>query len=157
MKTKSDYFRRLGLLTCIAVLLAVSGCGTMSTKMNALLVASSDVNADASGKPFPVVVRIYELKSKDSFESADFFAIYDNESGTLGGDLLEREEYELTPDEQILIRRDLNKDTHYIGVLAAYRDIQNAQWLKSVEVRSLRSNRISIQIGKNTISIVPRR
>ena len=123
--------------------------------MNALLVASSDVNADASGKPFPVVVRIYELKSKDRFEKADFFAIYDNESGTLGGDLISREEYEITASEQISIQRNLNKDTDFIGVLAAYRDIQNAQWLKSVGVRSRKSNRISIQIKRNTVSIVP--
>lgn len=156
MKPKNSNLGLPGLLVCLIAMLVMGGCQIAPSKMNALLVASSDVNADASGRAFPVVVRVYELVSNDAFVTADFFELFDNESETLGADLIAREEYELAPNEERLIRQDLDKNTRHIGVVAAFRQIENAEWARTVQVRSRRSNRISIQVRRSSVVITSR-
>ena len=92
------------------------------------MAATSDVNPDASGRPSPVVIRVYQLKDDAAFRSADYFPLFDDEQKTLGADLLSRKEYVLAPAEQRRIEVELALDAKFVGVLAAYRDIRNAQW-----------------------------
>ena len=43
-----------------------------------------DINPDMNGRPSPIVLRIYALKSDDIFNNADFFALYENDASILG-------------------------------------------------------------------------
>lgn len=92
------------------------------------LAASADSNPDASGRPSPVVVRIYQLKTDTAFAGAEFFALYDDEMKVLGPDLIGRTEYTLAPSERRTMEFDVSADAQFVGVVAAYRDIRNAQW-----------------------------
>ena len=87
---------------------------------------SPDVNPDSSGRPSPIVVRIYQLKADAAFKVTDFFTLYDDEQKALGAELISRDEYVLNPSERKTIDVTVSRDTRFIGALAAFRD-RNAE------------------------------
>lgn len=92
------------------------------------LAAQGDVNPDANGRPSPVVVRVYQLRADGAFTGADFFALYNDEQKTLGAELITRDEFVLAPSESRTLDVTLSPDARYLGAIAAFRDIRNAQW-----------------------------
>ncbi len=98
----------------------------VNVKLN--IMVSADVNPDAQKRPSPIVVRIFQLKDDAAFKDADFFTLYDKEEATLAATLVSRIEYELAPGETRSIDYSLTPDTRFIGVIAAYRNIRDAEW-----------------------------
>lgn len=92
------------------------------------IVANAEINPDASGRPSPVVVRVYQLRTAEAFNAAEFFALFDDEQKVLGQELISRDEFMLTPTEKRTIDVSLTGETRFVGVIAAFRDIRNAQW-----------------------------
>ena len=92
------------------------------------LAASADANPDGTGRPSPVVVRVYQLKTDAAFNAAEFFALFDDDQKVLGQELISRDEFVLAPSERRTIDVTLSGDTRFVGALAAFRDIRNAQW-----------------------------
>lgn len=92
------------------------------------LVARDDVNPDLHGRPSPLSVRVFELRSTSGFDAADFFSLYDRDQATLSTELLAREQYILKPGETQSYTRKAQGDTRYLGVLAAYRDLEHSVW-----------------------------
>jgi len=92
------------------------------------LVAESQINPDVNGRPSPIVVRIYQLKSEDKYAAADFFALFDDDQKVLGADMVGREEAELAPGETREMQLPVSRDAKFLGVLAAFRDIRNSRW-----------------------------
>ena len=123
------------------------------TKIAADIIATDDLNPDVNGRPSPLVVRIYELKNAEAFEQADFFTLYDDEATTLEGHLIIREEIELTPGEQREIRRRLNEETKYLGIVAAYRDIDQSRWRAAEPINAKKVNALTIEIGRHNVTI----
>ena len=60
-------------LASLLILLAAAGCASGPKKpaeVRLALQASADTNPDASGRPSPVVVRVYQLKNDAAFTAA---------------------------------------------------------------------------------------
>jgi type VI secretion system protein VasD len=142
------------LLLCLAVG-SLQGCGSApKTRLEASLVAADDVNLEkASGRSLPIVVRIYELKSTGAFDGADFYSIYDKETETLGGDLLAREEVSLRSGQQHQIEREAAPEAQFVGVVAAFRDIDGARWKATHPLQTGETNKLEIQLGPSAVSI----
>jgi type VI secretion system protein VasD len=137
---------------------ALAACSTVPwpqfpTKIDSKILASFEINPDANGRPSPLVVRLYELKSKTSFEDADFFKLYDEEAATLGGDLLTRKEFELSPGEGREIAYKAHDQARYFGVVAAYRNIEQAHWRASTALEQNKKNTLIVKIGKQSVTI----
>jgi type VI secretion system protein VasD len=92
------------------------------------LVASSDVNPDDQKRAAPIVVRVYELKTDATFNAADYFSLQDKDKTVLVDDLVARDQFQLRPGEQTVIRRTIDPATTRLGILPAYRDLPNAVW-----------------------------
>ena len=144
----------------ILVILAASFTGACSSKMFAdkppkiaiRINASSDLNPDLQGRPSPLVVRIYALKSNDVFMNADFFSLYEQDESILGDAIIERKELEILPGQHITIeKREYTLETRYIGVIAAYRDLDNAIWRASTETRPDETSDININLERLTL------
>ena len=99
------------------------------------------------------MVRVYELRSPAAFSGADFFSLFDNESATLAGDLVGREEYGLRPAETQPYRRQLQPDTKFIGVAAAFRDLEHSRWRQVVPVPDERQSAIAIGIEARAVTL----
>lgn len=116
---------------CLLAACLLTACAAKPPKpepARARLVASDQVNPDASGRSSPIVVRLFQLREEGAFAAAEFFDLYAKEKEVLGESLVSREEYVLAPGETRALEIPLNAQTRYLGVLAAYRDIRAAQW-----------------------------
>jgi type VI secretion system protein VasD len=143
---------RLVSLVWGAVLWA--GCGAASPPLlQGSLKAAPATNPDVNGRPSPVVVRVYELKSLAAFNSADFFSLFEKESETLGAELVGREEYDLKPAETRPYRRQLQPDTKFIGVIAAFRDLENSRWRQVAAVPPKKAVTITIGLEARAVSM----
>ena len=100
------------------------------TKVKASMVisASADVNPDDSGRPSPVVVRVYQLKTDGAFTKSEFIDLFENDEKVLGSEMISRDEYVLGPSERRAIDIAVAPEARFVGAVAAYRDIRNAQW-----------------------------
>lgn len=127
------------------------------TIMTATIDATAAVNPDAKGRASPIVVRWFELKSLSTFASADYFSLWDHERETLSGDILGREELQLHPNTQRKLERTLQMETRYIGVIAAFRDLERSNWRASVAAIAAQPNQqkqtIIIKLDARGVSI----
>jgi type VI secretion system protein VasD len=97
---------------------------------------------------------VYELKSVAAFNNADFFSLFEKESETLGGDLVGREEYDLTPDETRPYRRQLQPDTKFIGVVAAFQDLEKSRWRQTAPVPAKRGITLTVGIEARAVTVI---
>lgn len=129
-------------LIAFATLVSLAGCSLLSpyssvTKLNLTLTASDQLNLDLNGRPSPVVVRLFELKHPVAFENTDFFSLYERGKESLAPDLATSEELELRPGEIIELKLSVQEGSHYVGILAAYRDLSQTRWRYTVPVTSM--------------------
>ena len=117
--------------------------------------AAGNANRGPGGKGLPVVVRLYELKARGAFDRADFYSLYDKESETLGGELVGREEATLPPASERLVVRTLDPATRYLGVVAAFRDIDRATWRTVLELRPDKNNNVAVTVGPSAVAAQP--
>ena len=116
-------------------------------------VIDANVNPDATGRPSPVVVRIYELKSLAAFNRADFFTLYEKDRELLAADLVNRDEMPLLPGGKPQAITTLRSDTRYLGIVAAFRDIERAQWRASTPIFVNQTTRMEIKLDRNEVAI----
>jgi type VI secretion system protein VasD len=143
--------------TAIAIALLLTGClggvkAPPPTHINAEIRASDDVNPDDSGRASPIVVRIYGLKSVGTFNSSDFYTLY-NDEGQLGSDLVIREEVLIRPGGQKIFAREMAPEVQYLGIVAAYRQLTKSVWKESIPVPGGRTTNFSIDLNQNSIAI----
>jgi type VI secretion system protein VasD len=124
------------------------------TKSAMTLTASADTNPDATGRPSPVVVRVYQLKTDAAFKGADFFALYDDDQKVLGQELISRDEYVLAPSDRKTIDVAVSRDTRFVGALAAFRDIRNAEWRGLVVAAPRMGLNVKIERARIVLSVV---
>jgi type VI secretion system protein VasD len=132
--------RRVSLL--LVALLSLAGCGKSPIVLARpkpatsplMISASADTNPDANGRPSPVVIRVYQLKADDAFVNAEFFPLFDDDMKVLGPSLISRDEYVLAPAEHRMVAVAVSDDTKFLGAVAAFRDIRNAEWRVLVPV-----------------------
>lgn len=125
-------------LLSFSLLFLVMGCTTMNKivppSTDLIINVSKNVNPDTSERPSPVVMKIFELSSRTIFDTQDFFSLYDTPEKILGPDLLKKDELELQPDSVQQYKMSLNRNTRYVGVVVAYRNIDQARWRAVIEV-----------------------
>ena len=130
----------------------IMGCSSVSS-ITVTMSADTGVNPDINDRPSPIVARIYELKSLSVFNSADFFNLFEQDVALLGGELLMRDELHFQPGEVKMLERDLQPDTRYVGVIGAYRDIENAAWRRSIEIDLHDETTFVIEFEKSGIKL----
>jgi type VI secretion system protein VasD len=142
--------RRWLLSACGATAtLALPGCSMFKSgpaTLNATVAASAQVNPDARRRPSPVVVRVFELKAPTLFEQADFVSLFDKDQAVLAAELVSREEFVLRPGESRPLTKPLAPDTKFIGVMAAFRELERARWRAVVPVVAGKKNVIEISL-----------
>jgi type VI secretion system protein VasD len=139
----------------LLLLAGLTGCfgGDKTVKLEASVEAAENVNPDPGGRPSPVVVRVYQLRSLDVFKAADFFAIYDSEVATLGQTFVRRDEFELQPGAKAEYAEEIDPSTRYIGVLAAFRDLDNARWRSSIHLPDEKKIYLRIDLENLAVSV----
>lgn len=122
------------------------------TIVAASLQATVKANPDAHRRPSPVVVRIYELKSSAAFDAADFLSLYERDQATLGAEMGAREEFMLRPGDTQPWEKTVGSEVRFIGVIAAFRDIERARWKTLIPVTANARNQMTIRADDITVS-----
>ncbi len=155
---KSSLSRFLTLLTlAVAMVVLSASCARdrppPPTTVSVTLNASAEVNPDRNDRPSPIVVRVYELRSAGVFEITDFFSLLEQDSAILGSDQISRWEYQLEPGEQVALDAEFRSGSGYVGVLAAYRDIEHARWRAVQPIHPNRANDLEVVLERLEVSI----
>ena len=158
------FMKHINTLVMLGSLLMLSACsssnilssfanGIVSPSTDLVFHVAEDVNPDLNERPSPVVVTIYQLSSRTIFDNQDFFSLYENAQAILGPDLLAKQELELQPEQKFTQTLKLNKNANYVGVVVAYRDVDNSRWRGVVEVSPTGYDNIDINIEKLAVYI----
>lgn len=149
--------RRSCLLGGLALATMLGACSTdrapKTSSIKFLIEADSLVNPNEKGEASPVVVRVYELKSVTAFMQASFFELLDNDTQKLGADLVAKREFELKPGAREEFERDTPIETTEIGVVAWFRNLDQADWRKTFKIEPERNNSIVVKVTAQSISI----
>ncbi len=111
----------------------------------------ANINPDANERPSPMVLKVYELSSKNTFVTSDFFSLFDKAALTLEDDLIATDEFVVRPGQSYLHEMRLNGKTRYVGIVAAFQDIQNAQWRLVVEASPRGYDTVTVEINRLTL------
>lgn len=144
----------------LALLFLAGGCARDKapdpSPVSLELSAATDANPDRNERPSPVLVRVYELRSPGAFETADFFAMLEQDKAVLGGEMVNSWEFQLDPGESTRLDASFQASSGFIGVFAAFRDIERAQWRAVSPIRPGRENEMAVTVGRLDVSIEPR-
>ena len=144
------------ILTLVIAAVASAACvKDAPTVLDASVTATQDVNPDPAGRPSPIVVRFYALKSLKSFDTAAFFDIYEKAPETFGADLVSWGEVDLTPGASKALNVTLSPETRHVGFVAAFRSIDQATWRGSVDIPPNQTTRVAVDVEKLALSIAP--
>lgn len=142
-------------LTALAAL-PLADCASMAPKTTPLkffISIDKGVNPDEQGNPYPIVIRIYELKNSTQFSQLSYFELTDADVTKLGADLVGKREVEMKPGDTQSFDRETPIETHYIGVIAGFRNIDNAQWRTVAEIKPEKGNQIVIKVTAYSVSV----
>lgn len=146
-----------GLLLLGLILPALMACVTPPppppTRVQLTVEASPEANPDPAGRPSPVVVRVYELTGSSSFEEGDFFQLFEQPEATLGSDLRDISDLVIAPGGRETLAKELSPDTRYIGILANFRDIDQAQWREGFVVPANQTTPVTVRVGRLDVSL----
>jgi type VI secretion system protein VasD len=147
-------FHQLIILVAATLAITLVACAPSPPKdlnVSGTIVAAADVNPDPEGRPSPIVVRVYQLQSSAKFNNADFFALYDDATAALGADMIAFDEFTLRPGQSLQYAAQFKPNAKFIGVIAAFRDINGAQWRADLELPE-KPGRLGITLEKMTVS-----
>jgi type VI secretion system protein VasD len=155
-----DHDRRAALVVTASVCIAaLAGCAKPAPPKPKMLTldvqAAANVNPDASGRPSPVVVRIYELKSAAPFETADFLSLHEKDQSVLGAEIVVRDEFVLMPGAARNIKREAG-ESKFLAVMAAFRDLERARWRAVSPLALGADNSFTVRLDASTVQLTKR-
>lgn len=142
------------VLAVAVVLCALGACAgaPKPTQISGVIETSAKVNPSVTKRPSPLLVRVYELKSATGFNSADFMSLYQRDQAELAADMLGREEFMLAPGESKSFAKTLAPETRFLGVIAAFRDLERASWRSVVAIQPGKKQQIVIRADELSVA-----
>ncbi|WP_432260373.1 type VI secretion system lipoprotein TssJ [Cupriavidus sp. TMH.W2] len=147
----------------LAAILSLAGCGVGQTvkdgtveaakwafttqvkTMNLDLASRASLNPSGAGQSLSTVVRVYQLKSPQTFEQLSYAQLQANDLESLKPDLLASRDVVLRPDTSVSLSEPMHADTEYVGVVALFRSpdkdaiwkllVPKQQWKKTDPVK----------------------
>ena len=142
-----------GLVVTGVSLVAACARTPKPTPIAITLNADAGINPNERGEPSPIVVRVYELKGVKAFNNATYFDFADNDAKVLGADMISSTEYELIPGKEQKYDREISSEATNVAVVAAFRNIQSAQWRDSIELDKGKKNEFVIYLTSQAVRI----
>ncbi|MBB6253225.1 type VI secretion system lipoprotein TssJ [Nitrospirillum iridis] len=154
--------RRIAPLAALAAttVLLLAGCShepppppPARTTVPVSINVGPDANPDTLGRPSPIVTRLYQLASKDKFTIAAPIQLIQHDAQALGPDQLGRDEFVLQPGDKRQVTLPQNDKVHYVGIVAAYRAIDQANWREIVALPDTGPVTLNITVGANGLVV----
>ena len=155
IKTKRNVFQSLSIiLLTMAMLGLLTSCASKPPKREDLdmqINATADVNPDMQGRPSPVILHILELNSTEQFNRLDYMSLTQPSGAAMGTEMLGKNQVIMQPGETKTLPMELNPLTTAIGLVAGFRDIDNAAWRKVIPITQGDTKGISVTLEQTQI------
>jgi type VI secretion system protein VasD len=126
----------LKVIYVAAAVFLLTGCAAQyPTILQAKVTVAQDANPDIFGQPSPIVISLYQLTNNITFNSTDFPGLYQNAKTLLGEDFVNQYQFEVAPGQSYNFAYKLDPKTRYIGVVAAYSQINTAAWRQTISLQ----------------------
>lgn len=115
---------------------SIAACSSAAgpVAVGGLLAGAPSINPDVSGRPSPVAVKVYQLQEAGSFEAADFFSLWRSPAAALEADLVATTDLAISPGQERRFTEEIDPSTRYVGVVAAFREVELSRWRAVVKV-----------------------
>lgn len=163
--TSSSIFRNFLLMCLLLCLLTlIEGCGKKAplpppppppapSLVEIEIETSGDINPNPEGRPSPLSLRIYQLKSLSDFNNADFMTLYKKDDSVLGVNLTAKEEILLKSNDKRKISYETSDETRAIAFFAVFRDYEQAQWKAIAPVTAHKLTQIQVIVSGTSITV----
>ena len=122
-------------MMCMGIALSLANCAHVDgTKAQYNIQSANYLNPDINGNAAPLVLSIYQLKNPGNFSQLDFNQITNNAGDVLNNILVDMESIVIPPNYHHVINQRISTSAHYIGITAAYRNIDSASWRKVIRI-----------------------
>lgn len=141
----------------LVLLLSILLVACSSPAIHVQFTSSSFINPDFKNRALPVLIRIYQLSQSDAFNEGTFHQLWRNDEQILGSTLIKRQELMVNPNSTTTIKLIPDKNAHYIGVIALYRNPKHSQWRLIKEMPGSIAavfSHIYVKISGNTLSFI---
>lgn len=130
----------------------LSACG--KPRIDLAVASMPNLNPDHSGRPSPVVIKLYELRGDLAFKQSDFQTLFANPTQALGADLIAADEIVFVPGEAKTISYEPMPETKFAGIVAAFRQMDRAHWRIIVPIDPEGKNRIPFELTDVFITFI---
>ncbi len=122
-------YRLIGVLLVGALCAGCSATRYVDTPTDTVTLATtSEVNPNPSGRASPIVVKVYQLNERTTFDTLDFAGAFRNAKSLLGNRLKSSKRVVMRPGESAQHTMELASDASHVAIVAAYRNVDATQW-----------------------------
>ena len=142
------------LSACQSINSSVGGIFNLDTDINIEFYVDANINPNESGRPSPLFIRMYELKSNKMLKNAHFLDIFENDKEALGADLVVKYKLKLIqPGENRIDQFVLEPETKFIGLYAEFLNFKTAKYklIIPVVVNNVFRNSVAIRVSGNEL------
>lgn len=142
------------LSACQSINSSVGGFFNLDTDINIEFYVDANINPNESGRPSPLFIRMYELKSNKMLKNAHFLDIFENDKEALGADLVVKYKLKLIqPGENRIDQFVLEPETNFIGLYAEFLNFKTAKYklIIPVVVNNVFRNSVAIRVSGNEL------
>lgn len=143
------------LFVLFLVICGAFGSGCSKPAIGLVVASQLNVNPDHSGRPSPVIVKMYELRNDLAFKQADFNSLFDMPIQVLGADLVAADEIVFIPGEARRILYHPNENTRFVGIVAGFRQLDRALWRIIKPVDPEKTTWLAIELNDASILVMP--
>jgi type VI secretion system protein VasD len=144
-----------------AILMLATGCGSkinipqlpQPTRVSLTVTVDPDANPDPRGTALPIVVRLFQVSAPGEFESADFFDLIEGSPTLAVEGYAVLDELEMAGGESRESVHELDGAARYVGVIAAYRQIDKARWLALMPLAANQLNALAVSVGRLQLDV----
>jgi type VI secretion system protein VasD len=148
--------RVLKLMMITTVSLSLAACGSFFSNnvhhVSVEMRSARYLNPNIQGRPSPLVVTFYQLKSPFAFKQASYAALSKNAGAVLGQQLIDQQLSEVRPNSLKKTRLLLSPNIAYIGIVAAYRNLNQAHWRAVVKVNPKINSLLKVSLESQAMS-----
>lgn len=158
-KVVLSLFVVLALASCTSLNSSVGSYLGLDTDLRVDFVVDPDINPDEVGKPSPLFVRMYELKTPKMMKQADFIGIYEKDKEVLGEDFVAVHKLRrFKPGESRKEHYVLDKNTRYVAFFAELLKFKDAKYkiIVPVVANNVVQTSASVHVTGNNIVVETR-
>jgi type VI secretion system protein VasD len=141
------------------LLITLSSCSLMNlvppdpTILKLTLVADKSLNPMPNQLSAPLQVHTFVLRTQSLFMQTDAETIIQKSGVIFGPDLLDKRLNVLDPGAKDTFEIKLPSDTYFVGVVAAFRQIEFAKAKKLIRIQPQQVNKIQLLFKGNEVNV----